>query len=302
MLTAEQKAFYDENGYVVVRGMFTPEECAAYRAECHTLAERLQKTRNINAAWGSAKQLEGAAETVVLHCHDVQFQSAAFARLLVDERLAGAASSIIGPNVQLHHTKMFIKVPEKGAPFPLHQDAPYFPHQNHSMIAAIVHFDEAPLEKGCVRVVPGSYKRGMLPHIGDGGWHLDPEQYPVESALPVPASTGDVLFFSYLTIHGSGINVSNEARTTVLIQMRDPMDPPTIRTHESRGQGMMLYGEDPSCSTTKPLSDDPKDNPVHQANGGMMGGDAGTMGGGMMGGGMSGGMSGGMGGGMMGSS
>src|SRR5262249_12638521 len=79
MLNAEQKAFYDENGYVVVRGMFTPEECAAYRAECHALAERLQKIRNINATWGSAKELDGAADTVVLHCHDVQFQSAAFA-------------------------------------------------------------------------------------------------------------------------------------------------------------------------------------------------------------------------------
>ena len=29
--------------------------------------------------------------------------------------------------------------------------------------------------------------------------------------------------------------------------MRDPADPPTIRTHESRGQGMMLRGIDPTC-------------------------------------------------------
>jgi hypothetical protein len=54
-----------------------------------------------------------------------------------------------------------------------------------------------------------------------------------------------VLFFSYLTIHGSGINVSDEARTTVLIQMRDPADPPAVKTHESRGQGMMLRGVAP---------------------------------------------------------
>jgi hypothetical protein len=27
--------------------------------------------------------------------------------------------------------------------------------------------------------------------------------------------------------------------------MRDPEDPPTIKTHESRGQGMMLRGVDP---------------------------------------------------------
>ncbi len=60
---------------------------------------------------------------------------------------------------------MFIKPPGKGSPFPLHQDYPYFPHQLTTMGAAIFHFDNAPLEKGCVRVVPGSHKKGPLPHL-----------------------------------------------------------------------------------------------------------------------------------------
>jgi phytanoyl-CoA hydroxylase len=157
--------------------------------------------------------------------------------------MTSIAAAIIGTeNVQLHHTKMFIKPPEKGSPFPMHQDHPFFPHERHSMIAAIFHFDDAPLEKGCVCVVPGSHKLGPLPHDPAGSWHLPFEDYPLESAVPCPARAGDVLFFSYLTIHGSGINASNEARTTVLVQMRDAFDPPTVSTHESRGQGMMLRG------------------------------------------------------------
>ena len=63
-------------------------------------------------------------ETAVLHCHDVQFYSATFARLIVDLRVMAIATGIIGSNVQLHHTKMFIKPPEKGSPFPLHQGIP----------------------------------------------------------------------------------------------------------------------------------------------------------------------------------
>ena len=31
--------------------------------------------------------------------------------------------------------------------------------------------------------------------------------------------------------------------------MRDPADPPSFRTHESNGQGMMLRGIDPTCAT-----------------------------------------------------
>ena len=245
MLTPEQLAFYQENGYILVKGVLSKEEAQVYRQECHSLAERLGQGKDIDATWGSART-GAATATKILHCHDVQFKAAAFSRLLVDERVTGIAADIIGsPNVQLHHNKMFIKPPEKGSPFPLHQDYPFFPHQKHSMIAAIVHFDDAPVEKGCVCVVPGSYKLGPVPHLEEGSWHLPIEQYPLASARPCPAESGDVLFFSYLTIHGSGVNVSNEARTTLLIQMRDPQDPPTVDTHKSRGQGMILRGIDP---------------------------------------------------------
>src|SRR2546425_970593 len=93
--------------------------------------------------------------------------------------------------------------------------------------------------------VPGRHNLGPLKHHAEGSWHLPLERYPLESAVPCPAKAGDVLFFSYLTIHGSGLNVSNEARTTLLVQMRDPTDLPTQQVHKSRGQGMMLRGIDP---------------------------------------------------------
>lgn len=240
----ERAAFYEENGYVLIKSLFSKDEAARLRAECHELAERLSRQRDIDATWESAKDMgDKPKKTLLLHCHDVQFYSAAFSNILVDPRFTEAASQLMGtPNVQLHHTKMFIKPPENGSPFPLHQDRPFFPHAQDTMVAAIIHFDDAPIEKGCVRVVPGSHKLGALTHIEQGGWHLPVDQYPIESAIPCPAEAGDVLFFSYLTIHGSGVNVSNEARTTVLVQMRDPLDVPLIKTHESRGQGMMLRG------------------------------------------------------------
>jgi ectoine hydroxylase-related dioxygenase (phytanoyl-CoA dioxygenase family) len=248
MVQQEYVDHYREHGYVLVPGLISKEEAAALRQDMHDLADRLSRDQDIDATWGSARMgMMAAAGTKVLHCHNAQFYSGLVSRLISDPRLTDYAAQMIGSeNVQLHHTKMFIKPPEKGSPFPMHQDAPFFPHDNHSMMAAIVHFDDAPEEKGCVRVVPGSHKNGILPHDGDGNWHLPYDQYPIESSVPCPAKAGDVLFFSYLTIHGSGINVSNEARTTLLIQMRDPSDPMTIDTHRSRGQGMMLRGSDPN--------------------------------------------------------
>jgi phytanoyl-CoA hydroxylase len=120
-LTQDQRDFYAANGFIHVKAMFTVEECAHFRDDIHALAERLG---NPDATWASVKN----AETKITHCHDVQFEIAAITRLLTDPRFTGVATSIIGPNVQLHHTKMFIKPPENGSPFPMHQDYHYFPH------------------------------------------------------------------------------------------------------------------------------------------------------------------------------
>jgi phytanoyl-CoA hydroxylase len=122
MLTKEQVALYQEHGYLLVERLLSAREAQELRQECHALAERLSVHANLDATWGSARKLGAQAQqSSVMHCHNVQFYSAAFSRLIVDERLTRAAADLMGsPNVQLHHTKMFIKPPEKGSPFPLH--------------------------------------------------------------------------------------------------------------------------------------------------------------------------------------
>jgi ectoine hydroxylase-related dioxygenase (phytanoyl-CoA dioxygenase family) len=244
MLSEEQRRFYDENGYLLVRGLLSREEATRLREHAHGLIERLSARRSVEATWGSAREV-GGANTQLLHCHNVEFHDAAFTRLITDTRFTDVAAGIIGPNIQLHHTKLFIKPPEKGSPFPMHQDYPFFKHERHTMVAAIIHFDDAPLEKGCVRVVPGSHRLGPLEHDPEGGYHLPFERYPLESSVACPAEPGDVLIFSYLTIHGSGVNTSTEARTTLLVQMRDPLDVPLDDQREP-GNGLMLRGIIPS--------------------------------------------------------
>ncbi|NRQ40628.1 phytanoyl-CoA dioxygenase family protein [Nonomuraea sp. NN258] len=244
MVDAACTEFYRDNGYLLVKGLLSKDEAEAYRRECHALIGRLRPS---DPTWGSARAMSGGAATELRHCHDVQYYCAAFARLLVDERFTEVAAALLGTeNVQLHHTKVFVKPAEKGSPFPMHQDAAHFPHTRHTLGAAVFHFDDAPEEKGCLRMVPGSHRRGPLPHVEAGGWHLPPAEWPLESAVPVEAEAGDVVFFSYLTVHGSGVNRSAQARTTLLVQFRDPRDQPVGDVHRSRGQGMMLRGHDPT--------------------------------------------------------
>src|SRR5437870_10996754 len=109
----EQRRFYEENGYLLVKGILPRDECALFRQELHDLAARLQAKKDINATWrGSHLTQEDREKLQVWHCHDVQFYLSSFSRLLVDSRLLDPVANLIGENIQLHHTKMFIKPPE----------------------------------------------------------------------------------------------------------------------------------------------------------------------------------------------
>ena len=251
-LGAIHEAFQND-GYVLVKGLISPEEAGTMRQEVHDLFRRVLTSRD--GAWGSARKVAGAEGKQQLQgMHDLQFYSAVFSRMLVDPRFVDTAAAALGvENLQLHHTKAFVKPSEKGAPFPLHQDYPFFPHTLHRVAACIFHLDAAPEEKGCVTLVRRSHNLGPLEHIEEGNWHLPVKEWPITRAQPVEADAGDVLIFSYLMVHGSGVNRSDEARTTWLVQVRDPADKPISDAHTfSRGQGMMIRGRDPEPTYTGP--------------------------------------------------
>ena len=69
---------------------------------------------------------------------------------------------IIGPDIILHHTKLFEKPPKIGAAFHLHKDWSYFPTRNNSMIAAVIHLSKSDEDMGCIKIVPKSHKLGKI--------------------------------------------------------------------------------------------------------------------------------------------
>jgi ectoine hydroxylase-related dioxygenase (phytanoyl-CoA dioxygenase family) len=244
-------AAYREQGFVLVRGVFDRNAIAQMRTEADAMLERVVAAgRNVEATWQGSWREELTGKPSVASIHDVQYHSAYFMRVITDARLTGAVAQLIGDNVQLHHTKYHVKPPAVGAPFPMHQDYPYFPHEAHTMLAAAIHIDAADVENGCLCAVPGSHKLGPLPHRTDGHHFLPLSEWPLERAIPCEAAAGDVLMLNYLTVHGSYVNQSVRPRRLLLVQMRSPLDRPTVKTHLSPGQGTMLSGINPRGLTT----------------------------------------------------
>jgi ectoine hydroxylase-related dioxygenase (phytanoyl-CoA dioxygenase family) len=243
MIQAKDVQFYKDNGYLLVKNIFSTDEVEEMREAVNGIIYRSLGTKyEKNTAWqGDFLPAYELKKLVLRGTHDIHYHDSAFTRAIVHPRMVEILKQIIGPNVQLHHSKMLVKPPENGAAFPMHQDYPYFPHTNHSMLAASVHLDDADTDNGCIHVIPGSHKQGALPHVGK--FYLNHIQYPIEDGLPCPAQAGDVLFFNYLTIHGSKPNRSDRVRRNVLFQYRDAFDPPTEKRHINWGQGLMVCGK-----------------------------------------------------------
>ncbi|ANE48352.1 phytanoyl-CoA dioxygenase [Paenibacillus swuensis] len=252
MITEKDVEFYKENGYLLVRGVFNPQEVEEMREAVDAIIQRAAQTKlDSNDAWqGDFLPKEELKKLVLKGFHDVHYHDAAFTRAIVHPNMKAVLTRIIGPNVQLHHSKMLVKPPENGAAFPMHQDYPYFPHENHSMLAASVHLDRADEENGCLRVIPGSHRQGELPHVGS--YYLNHKEYPITDGIPCVAEAGDVLFFNYLTIHGSESNKSSRTRRNILFQCRDASDYPTVNTHFDWGMGLMIAGHNPDFTKVKP--------------------------------------------------
>ncbi|MBS1724294.1 MAG: phytanoyl-CoA dioxygenase family protein [Armatimonadetes bacterium] len=228
--------FFSQNGYYMARRIFTGDQLAAMQKDFDRIvAQIVASGEDVNARWaGPEMEKMGAAGTVVLHTHNVQQYSAAWLRAFLDDAFLEAAGEHLGPDIVLHHSKLFQKPAEQGAPFPMHQDWGYFPTLKDTMLAAIVHVSHATDEMGCLRVYPGSHKEGRM-EGAMGGTERLLRDFPIEGATPLEAEPGDVLFFHYCLVHGSMPNRSNQVRKTVLVQMHagdDDVEPGCTHPNE----------------------------------------------------------------------
>src|SRR4029450_7289479 len=77
---------------------------------------------------------------------------------------ARPAGPLIGPDILVYTSTWFIKEPESAAIAAWHQDATYFGLRPYEHVTAWLALTDATAENGCMEFLPGSHRRGQLPH------------------------------------------------------------------------------------------------------------------------------------------
>jgi Phytanoyl-CoA dioxygenase (PhyH) len=145
-LTPEQIARYERDGYICPVDAFPAERAHAWRErlEAFERAEGQKMTRGHNFK----PHLLFPWVDEIVHAPEV----------------LDAVDDLIGPDIRLFHLTVWPKDAGSGTYVSWHQDATYFALEPACHVTAWVALSDAPVESGCMEVVPGSHKLGQLPH------------------------------------------------------------------------------------------------------------------------------------------
>ena len=212
-ISEEQRRQCDDAGYFVLENVFT-------RAEMDELVEHIQahqrpheeKLREAGGTQGISR-----AEEIIFTSHLAEQDEAIRAFCLRPEFVA-ITTQILGPDVDLYWNQSVFKQPEGKKEFPWHQDDGYTPVEPSPYLTLWLALNDATPENGCISVLPGAYKRGLLPHRPSPIGLVCHENEDPDQGVLVPVKAGSMAVFWSLTPHKSGANVSPGPRKAYVIQ------------------------------------------------------------------------------------
>ena len=126
---------------------------------------------------------------------------------------------LIGPDIRLFHLSVWPKHAHDPAFVSWHQDATYFGLEPAVQVTAWVALTDAPVEAGCIEVVPGSHRSGQLHHGQSESPHnllsrgqTVSEDFDWHGTVFMAVRAGQMSLHHTHLIHRSGPNQSDHRR------------------------------------------------------------------------------------------
>lgn len=216
MLSADQKAFYDDNGYLLVEDVVSPEQLAELRRITYDFIEASRAVTEGDEVYDldAGHSAETPRLTRIKLPHK---QHPYYWDVLQNSRMTEVLNDLLGPDTLLQTSKLNTKAPGGGAAVEWHQDWAFYPHSNDSILAFGLMLEDVDLANGPLMVVPGSHKGPILSHhtkdgIFCGAIAPDDPLFEREKAVTLTGRAGSMTVHHVRTLHGSAPNRSDRAR------------------------------------------------------------------------------------------
>ena len=205
-LSPEEIQQYKEDGYVAPIDVLSKEEAAEVKKEIEYIEKK----------WPD--ELKGLGRN---YAHLI---SPILDKVSHNSKILDAVESIIGKDILVCGTTLFIKNPDKKGFVSFHQDAKYIGLKPHNWVTAWLAVTDSNEKNGCMRMYKGSHKKDLKFHnqkfdennLLTRGQTI--EDIPINETTPVILKAGQLSLHHPTIIHGSGLNKSKERRIGFAIQ------------------------------------------------------------------------------------
>ena len=205
-LSPEQIKQYQDKGYLAPIEALTEDEANEVKEEIEFIEKK----------WPN--ELKGLGRNYV------HLISPIFDKVVHNSKILDTVEDIIGKNILVGGTTLFIKDPDKKGFVSFHQDAKYIGFEPHNWVTAWLAITDSNEENGCMRMYSGTHKENLKVHnekFNDGNLLTrgqTVENVPIEKTEPVILKAGQMSLHHPKIVHGSGINRSDKRRIGFVIQ------------------------------------------------------------------------------------
>ena len=206
ILTFQQLKQYNDFGYVAPIDVLSSEEVKKIKTEIEYIEKK----------WPN--------ELIGLGRNNVHYISPIFDQVCHNSKILDAVESIIGKDILVGGTTLFIKDPDKKGFVSWHQDAKYIGFEPHNWVTAWLAITDANEENGCMRMWSGSHKEKIKEHKDTFNENnlltrgQTVQNVPLEDTTPNILKAGQLSLHHPMIVHGSGSNKSNTRRIGFVIQ------------------------------------------------------------------------------------
>lgn len=213
---------FREQGYLVAENALAPQEIAELNGDAVAICRGKYSTYS---GWLGPHDRQTDAQ-VLQHYLCIHFPhkfSPHMRRTLAHPAMVEVLTGVIGPDVKCMQSMLFIK--SAGKPGQAwHQDEDYIPTRDRSLTGGWIALDDATVENGCLWVLPGSHRAGVLwPQTQQADKRFDCSEestgfpYSDGDAIPVEVKAGSIVFFNGYLLHRSLPNRSKTSHRRVLV-------------------------------------------------------------------------------------